>query len=102
MKKNKICKTKKRPEPEGSWPLKSVEERLFENVEQGNIEAIQAIINSEVDLNLKNHENETISCLYMFVPFIDFFSHKSTFAIFVNLTTIEILVLGSLHPRNFV
>ena len=21
-KKNKICKTKKRPEPEGSWPLK--------------------------------------------------------------------------------
>ena len=22
-KKNKICKTKKRPEPEGSWPLKN-------------------------------------------------------------------------------
>ena len=22
MKNNKICKTKKRPEPEGSWPLK--------------------------------------------------------------------------------
>ena len=33
---------------------KSVEERLFINVEQGNIEAVQAIINSEVDLNLKN------------------------------------------------
>ena len=30
------------------------------NVEQGNIEAVQAIINSEVDLNLKNNENETI------------------------------------------
>ena len=30
------------------------------NVEQGNIEAVQAIINSEVDLNLKNNGNETI------------------------------------------
>ena len=30
------------------------------NVEQGNIEAVQAIINSEVDLNLKNNENETV------------------------------------------
>ena len=39
---------------------KSVEERLFENVELGNIEAVQATINSEVDLNLKNHENETV------------------------------------------
>ena len=39
---------------------KSVEERLFENVEQGNIEDVQLLISSEVDLNLKNNENETI------------------------------------------
>ena len=39
---------------------KSVEERLFENVEQGNIEDVQALINSEVDLNLKNNESETV------------------------------------------
>ena len=35
----------------------------------------------------------------MFVTFIDF-SHKSTFAIFVNLTTIEILVLLSWIPAS--
>ena len=41
----------------------------------------------------------TISCLYMFVTFIDF-SYKSTFAIFMNLTTIEILVLLSWIPAS--
>ena len=39
---------------------KSVGERLFESVEKGNIEYVQALINSEVDLNLKNNEKETI------------------------------------------
>ena len=37
-----------------------MEERLFENVEQGNIEDVQALIYSDVDLNLKNNENETL------------------------------------------
>ena len=39
---------------------KSVEERLFESVEQGNIEDVQLLISSDVDLNLKNNENETL------------------------------------------
>ena len=45
---------------EDEFNAKSVEERLFENVEQGNIDDVQTLINSEVDLNLKNDENETI------------------------------------------
>ena len=45
---------------EDEFNNKSVEERLFENVEQGNIEDVQALISSDVDLNLKNNENETL------------------------------------------
>ena len=45
---------------EDEFNAKSVEERLFENVEQGNIEDVQVLISSEVDLNLKNNENETV------------------------------------------
>ena len=46
--------------PGDEFNAKSVEERLFENVEQGNIEDVQALISSDVDLNLKNNENETL------------------------------------------
>ena len=46
--------------PVHEFYAKSVEERLFENVEQGNIEDVQALIYSDVDLNLKNNENETL------------------------------------------
>ena len=45
---------------EDEFNAKSVEERLFENVEQGNIEDVQVLISSEVDLTLKNNENETV------------------------------------------
>ena len=46
--------------PSDEFNTKSVEERLFENVEQGNIEDVQSLIYSDVDLNLKNNENETL------------------------------------------
>ena len=46
--------------PSDEFNTKSVEERLFENVDKGNIEDVQALISSDVDLNLKNDENETL------------------------------------------